>query len=213
MSMTERSKSRDETETMAGVRKFDTDEVLESAMREFWRHGYEATSIQDLTDATGLGRGSLYGAFKDKETLFIAALDRYLARSRERWAEALANPNIHDAMRGCLHVLIDTLTSDRAEAGCFLLLASMSGEERAAKVRRRVLRAFADEERALYDRLRQAEKDGDLPDGSDPQTLARFFVAQGRAVGVTARWSADRGTLIDIAETSLAVLGPRKEAA
>ncbi|MEM8848464.1 MAG: helix-turn-helix domain-containing protein [Pseudomonadota bacterium] len=187
--------------------------MLDSAMRTFWRHGYEATSIQDLTDATGLGRGSLYGAFQDKETLFIAALDQYLERSRESWSEALAHPDIREAMRGCLDVLINVLINDRAEAGCFLLLASMSGEERAGKVRRRVLRAFADEERALYDRLRQAEREGDLPDGSDPQTLARFFVAQGRAIGVTARWSADPRTLMDIAETSLAVLGPRKDAA
>lgn len=194
---------------MAGTRRFDTDDVLENAMRVFWRHGYEATSISDLTDATGLGRGSLYGAFEDKETLFLAALERYLKKSRETWGAALDVPDIRDAMRGMLDVLIDTLTRDDSEAGCFLILASMTGEERSSRIRRRILRAFAEEERALYDRLRRAEREGALPKGSDPQKLARFFVAQGRAIGVTARWNTDANVLRDIASASLTVLDER----
>ncbi|MEM9012469.1 MAG: TetR/AcrR family transcriptional regulator [Pseudomonadota bacterium] len=197
---------------MVGVRKFDTEEVLERAMRTFWRYGFDATSIQDLTDATGLGRGSLYGAFQDKETLFLAAIDRYLRNSRTEWAATLSAPDIRDAIHGYLHQLIATLTSESAEAGCFLILASMSSEARSGKVRRRLQRAFAEEERALYDRLRSAEQAGDLPEGSDPQTLARFFVAQGRAIGVTARSNADPALLHDIAATSLTVLGPSKGA-
>src|SRR6202011_688874 len=62
---------------MAGVKQFDRDEVLDRAMAAFWTRGYEATSIDDLVQATGIGRGSLYGTFGDKRQLFLAALDHY----------------------------------------------------------------------------------------------------------------------------------------
>src|SRR6202008_4821595 len=62
---------------MAGVKQFDRNEVLDRAMTTFWTRGYEATSIDDLVEATGIGRGSLYGTFGDKRQLFLAALDRY----------------------------------------------------------------------------------------------------------------------------------------
>src|ERR1700738_3778032 len=62
---------------MAGVKQFDRDEVLDRAMAAFWTRGYEATSIDDLVEATGINRGSLYGTFGDKRRLFLSALHRY----------------------------------------------------------------------------------------------------------------------------------------
>jgi TetR/AcrR family transcriptional repressor of nem operon len=75
---------------MARVREFDTEAAVEAAMQVFWCRGYEATSVQDLVDATGVGRGSLYAAFGSKEGLYLAALDRY--------REQLAAPML-DAVR------------------------------------------------------------------------------------------------------------------
>src|SRR5690348_16575655 len=62
---------------MAGVKQFDRHEALDRAMAAFWSRGYEATSIDDLVQATRIGRGSLYGTFGDKRQLFLAALDHY----------------------------------------------------------------------------------------------------------------------------------------
>ena len=59
---------------MVGAKQFDPAAALDRALAVFWHKGYEATSIQDLELATGLGRGSLYNAFKDKESLFLEAL-------------------------------------------------------------------------------------------------------------------------------------------
>ncbi|AGI68668.1 TetR family transcriptional regulator [Octadecabacter antarcticus 307] len=191
---------------MAGIRRFDTEKALDSAMRVFWRKGFDATSIDDLTDATGLGRGSLYGAFTDKETLFLTVLERYLEKSRQKWLEALEHPDVRTAIENALNVLINTLTAECAEPGCFLLMASMNGDERTHKIRRRVLKAFAEEEAAIYTRLRQAEKDGQFPEDQDPLKLARFYVAQGRAIGLTARWSSDPEELREIARTSVILL-------
>ena len=62
---------------MARPRKFVEDQVIEAARDQFWAHGYAGTSLDDLVAVTGLGRGSLYGAFGDKHTIFLRALDEY----------------------------------------------------------------------------------------------------------------------------------------
>ena len=62
---------------MARPKAFDPEEILQRATALFWRKGYEATSVADLVEALGINRGSLYGTFKDKHALFLAALERY----------------------------------------------------------------------------------------------------------------------------------------
>ena len=62
---------------MARPKAFDPEDILGRATALFWRKGYEATSVADLVEALGINRGSLYDTFKDKRTLFLAALERY----------------------------------------------------------------------------------------------------------------------------------------
>src|SRR5579862_6775267 len=73
-------------------RRFDLDTALERAMGVFWSRGYHATALPDLLRATKLSRGSLYAAFGDKHSLFLRALDRYIA-------DALARMDIELAAR------------------------------------------------------------------------------------------------------------------
>ena len=62
---------------MARPRQFDETQVIEKLMLVFWDKGYEATSMQDLVAASGLLKGSLYGAFGDKQAIYLAALKHY----------------------------------------------------------------------------------------------------------------------------------------
>ena len=79
---------------MARPRTFDEHEVVAAARDEFWERGYAATSVDDLTAATGLGKGSLYGAFGDKHTLYLRALDDYISSSLEDVRASLRNPSL-----------------------------------------------------------------------------------------------------------------------
>jgi AcrR family transcriptional regulator len=65
---------------MAGIKQFNEEETLERAMHVFWRRGYAATSMQDLAQATGVLRGSLYNAYGDKQSIFLLAFARYRQR-------------------------------------------------------------------------------------------------------------------------------------
>ncbi|WP_439477988.1 TetR/AcrR family transcriptional regulator [Brevundimonas sp.] len=106
---------------MPWQKSFDQSEVLDRAMQAFWAHGFEATSMQDLVDCTGVHRGSLYATFGDKRTLFISALRTYDAQFRggllvelEREAAPL------EAIERLLRVFVDRLGQPGLVPGCFL---------------------------------------------------------------------------------------------
>ena len=80
---------------MARPRKFDESDVIAAARDEFRDRGYAATSVDDLTAATGLGKGSLYGAFGDKHSIYLRALDDYISSSLD-----VVRTVLHDGFPG-----------------------------------------------------------------------------------------------------------------
>ncbi|MBW4706322.1 TetR/AcrR family transcriptional regulator [Roseobacter sp. YSTF-M11] len=193
---------------MVGVKQFDINEALDRAMAVFWDLGYEATSVDDLTKATRVSRSSLYNTFGNKEDLFILVIDHYLEKSRPAFQAALDHADLYAAVLGALTVLKDRLMEKSSKAGCLLVLAAENSESRAPGIKRRVARAFADEDRAFYARFRQAQVDGQLAAAADAQVLARFFSAQGRAMGINARISGDPSVHDDVIKMSLEALRP-----
>lgn len=106
---------------MPWEKSFEADEVLERAMRAFWAHGFEATSMQDLVDCTGVHRGSLYATFGDKRSLFIRTLQTYDARFRGELLEELEREFAPlDAIERLLRVFVDRLGQPGQVPGCFL---------------------------------------------------------------------------------------------
>lgn len=104
-------------------REFDIDQALDDAMRAFWAKGYEATSMVDLMDATGLHKGSIYQAFGDKHSLFIQSLKRYLAKMlREETAVLKAASSPLQGLRDMVHAMID-MTDDDGDVpkGCMAI--------------------------------------------------------------------------------------------
>ncbi|MGA0806309.1 MAG: TetR/AcrR family transcriptional regulator [Pseudohongiellaceae bacterium] len=79
---------------MARPVEFDYDLVLENATEQFWKEGFEASSVQKLLDATGINRGTLYNSFGDKDTFFKLCLDRYNSKLQTLIAATLGNKDI-----------------------------------------------------------------------------------------------------------------------
>ena len=110
---------------MARSREFDEDVVLDAAMEYFWNWGYEATSVRDLIETTGLTGASLYNAFGDKRALFRAALDRYVESSigeRIRRCEALPP---REAVARFFEDILQRSLTDRQRKGCMLVNSAL----------------------------------------------------------------------------------------
>jgi AcrR family transcriptional regulator len=180
---------------MAGrPRSFDRDAALAAAVEEFWRAGYEGTSLARLTSAMGVTPPSLYAAFGDKRRLFEEASEVYFRRTCEALDQAAALPTAHEAIARMLDDTAHAHTDPATPLGC-LMLTEPRLEAQREDVRRR-----------LQDRLEQGVRDGDLPATADTDRLAAFLVAVLRGMSGCAR---DGGTLEDllgIAETAITAL-------
>jgi TetR/AcrR family transcriptional repressor of nem operon len=107
-------------------REFDRDAVIAAAVEVFRAHGYHATSIEDLCQATGLLRGSLYGAFGDKRGIFLAALDRYSEIGIARLADRLnVTPFTRETMREALLYYVRFASGIPNEGGCLVISTAM----------------------------------------------------------------------------------------
>src|SRR5260370_27082827 len=92
-------------------REFDEEEVLDVAMRLFWEHGFDGTSMSELTEAMGINRRSVYAAFGNKEALFTAALERYAAGPGAFVAKARALPTAREVAEAFLRGSVEAFTS------------------------------------------------------------------------------------------------------
>jgi TetR/AcrR family transcriptional repressor of nem operon len=102
-------------------RKFDEDAVLAAAARVFWEKGYHSASIDDLCEATGVLRGSLYGAFGDKRGLLLAALMRYGEGRIARLAESLESSEPgRETIRQALLYYTRTVSDLNGPRACFI---------------------------------------------------------------------------------------------
>jgi len=142
---------------VARPREFDEEQVVEEAMEVFWQRGYQATSVQDLVEATGLQRGSLYGAFGDKHGLFVAALDAYMELALRRFQQFVSEADdpvdgIRDFVRRAGIDCKDPALGDR---GC--LVANTCSELVADDpvARARVQSFISDMRQAMADALRE----------------------------------------------------------
>lgn len=189
---------------MARPREFNVDTVLESAMQVFWAKGYESTSLDDLCEATGLGRSSLYAAFGDKRALLLRSLDRYEERGIARIVAALSQPpNIRKAVAAFLRDLIDQIVAGPGRRGCFIgnCAAELTCGDRMAATR--VRRSLERIEATFRDALVRARGRGEIAATSDVDALARFLVAGIQGLRLVGKAKPDRAALDDIAAVML----------
>ena len=152
-------------------REFDEEQVLEAAMDAFWSRGYEATSLADLCDCTGLHKGSLYQAFGDKHQLFMLSLRHYADNEfREVMAAAFNSDSPLQNIRAAIHKICDDAGNDK---GCMMInsmveLAPHDPEVKAA------LQSFGEQRlRAMTDLISKAQQAGEIRAEQDPYKLAR----------------------------------------
>ncbi|WP_415950220.1 TetR/AcrR family transcriptional regulator [Streptomyces sp. KLOTTS4A1] len=193
---------------MARTKEFDPDAALQSAMELFWRRGYEATSLADLTEHLGIGRASLYATFGGKHELYLKAMDRYGETRNPALVEELSQPGpVLPAVRALVRRFA-TEAADEATRldGCLVTntAAELAPHDTAAA--RRVERSWEQLETPLHSALVRARAQGELPRDSEPLALARMLLVLMQGLRVTGKASSDPGRVRDAAEQALRLL-------
>ncbi|MFF4052763.1 TetR/AcrR family transcriptional regulator [Streptomyces chartreusis] len=155
-------------------RAFDEAHVLEAAMLLFWRQGYEATSLAQLREATGLSSASLYGAFGSKEGLFSRAVEHYIAGPGSI-TDVVADEAVEpcEAIARLLHGSIDMQTDPSHPQGCLVALSGTvqaRGAEHAA-VREVVAARRATDRARIAATVARAVTSGELAEGTDVNAI------------------------------------------
>ncbi|WP_431034854.1 TetR/AcrR family transcriptional regulator [Streptomyces sp. P6-2-1] len=192
---------------MARTREFDTEAAVGRAMRLFWTRGYEATSVRDLTQELGIGQGSLYAAFGDKEGLYRAALAHYrdtLAAAALRTLEG--GPGARAAIRSMLVERV-RIAVEYDGRGCLAVNAACERLPESPEIRR-IVRDMLDASRdALAEVLRVAAERGEIAPRHDPHTLAGYLVTFLNGLLVSAKVTPDARALDPLVEVALTALG------
>lgn len=186
-------------------REFDVDEALAAALRVFWTKGYDGASLSDLTDAMGITRPSLYAAFGNKESLFRKALDLYEREKLAYVGEALAAPTSRQVAERLLRGALEMQTSDNEPRGCMRIISSVACGPAADSIRSDLMERRQSSQRALCDRMRRAQGEGDLPASTDVDALCAYLGAILQGMSVQAGSGATKEQLEAVVETSLSM--------
>ena len=182
---------------------FDRDAALHQAMLLFWRHGYEGTSLSDLTAAMRVTSPSIYAAFGDKRRLFLEAVDRYLTGPVTAKSIIADAATARDAAAGLLHASVAGFTGADTPPGCLLASATISCSAAAMDVQKALAARRQGIEADLRARILQALAIGELPAGTDAEALAGHVMAVIQGLSTLARDGASRQKLTRVADIAM----------
>lgn len=184
-------------------RAYDPDAALAKAMGAFWDRGFAATSLDDISAATGMNRPSLYAAFGDKQAIYLKTIARYRAGPAVR--DALAGgTTLREALRRVYKVALAVyLAGDQGQRGCFVIGTAATEAVANPLVREQLAGVLSDVDEAFEARIRRAKAEGELPAGADPKTLARLASATLHSLAIRARAGEKRRVLEAIAEAGV----------
>lgn len=193
---------------MARPRTFDEDEVIEAGRDLFWSQGYTATSIDDLSAATGLGRGSLYKAFGDKRSMFLRGLEQYCTDALTDIRADLRNPDLSARDRLVAHVrrIAAGVMSDADLRGCLLAKSAAELSSTDAEVARNVKRTLDAWLRELTATISAAQADGDIASSTDAKALAALILTVLRGMEALRKGGAPVATVKAAADQLVAML-------
>jgi AcrR family transcriptional regulator len=201
---------------MARPRSFDHDHVLHAAERQFRTTGYNGTSVDDISAATGLGRGSLYATFDGKHGVLMQAMTGYYTRLAQFAPKALTGPD-EDALERLRAYLLRAVhgvplaadvppAPDRGAATCFGAKMALEIGTSDPEVQRLADDCFSVLTTAVADCVRAAQRHGDIDPDADPDDLAYLLLTIVRGTDVVGAYGHSPARLTSIAESAFALL-------
>ena len=184
---------------------FDREAALDKAMTLFWQHGYEATSLSDLVEATGAKAPTLYAEFANKEGLFRAVLDRYISRFAEKHEAQLfcEEKSVEQALHDYFSAVASCFTSKETPAGCFMINTSATLAASSKEIANTLKSRHAMQEKTLCEFLKQRQLRGEIPEGKAVCELALFLSCILQGMSISAREGASYDKLMSITDTTM----------
>lgn len=179
-------------------REFDLDDALDRALPLFWRDGYEGASVNEIAEAMGVSKPSLYAAFGDKEALYLRALARYGELQRARHADILdTEPDARRAVETFLLSVVDAHTDPALPGGCMVVSGTSTCDGGAVpeSVKQALCEALKVGGTAIGKRLERARREGQLAKGVDVTALATYFNTLLAGLSIQAKGQACREVL------------------
>lgn len=161
---------------MGRPKEYQRDEVLEAATQVFWEKGYQATSVGDLVEGTGLHRRSMYEEFGDKDGLFAACLDHFIYVTTKDLTALLAREPLGFQNIEAFFSNRITYVTGRQFKGCLLVKSAIEQGLLDVEARRKLQSFLADSESSFYECLDAAQQQGEIPQDSDCRTLAKYLM-------------------------------------
>jgi TetR/AcrR family transcriptional regulator, copper-responsive repressor len=191
-------------------RAYEPDVALGKALGLFRKEGFAATSLDDLSAATGMNRPSLYGAFGDKRDLYIKSYQRYRDDARAAMIEIFTGDlPIRKRLERIYAAALDIyLSGESGPLGCFTVMTAASEAVADPEIRAMVLDGLVGLDKAFGAAFRQAKDKGELPAGADPAVLAQLASATIHTIAIRARARVPRGELEAIVKGAIDVLVP-----
>jgi len=188
-------------------KQYDETAVMEQAMRAFWAHGYESTSVNDLVRVTGLNRGSLYAAFTDKRTLFLTVLRHYDKHRQAEFLDRLAALNApKDAIMAAFEAAARPSTAGDDPSGCLAVNTALEVAPHDPEIRAFIQTAFARVEAFFFARIEAAKADGSIRQSVSAVETAQALLGLFLGLRVLARSGADAAALDAITSHARALL-------
>jgi AcrR family transcriptional regulator len=189
-------------------RAYQPEVALGKALDLFRKDGFAATSLDDLSAATGMNRPSLYGAFGDKRELYIKSYQRYRADARAAMVDIFRDElPIRKRMQRIFAVALDIyLSGEAGPRGCFTVMTAASEAVADPDIRAMVLEGFSELDKAFATCFRVARESGELPQTADPVVLAHLASATIHSIAIRARARVPRKELEAIVKGAIDVM-------
>jgi AcrR family transcriptional regulator len=182
---------------------FNREAALQQAMLLFWRHGYEATSVNELVQTMGITPPSLYTAFGDKKQLFLEAVRHYLSGPITSQSIIEDAPTAHEAAHGLLQTSAMAFAGNGTPPGCLLASSAISCSPAAADVQKALAEIRTSIETRLRDKIKRDQTLRKLKPAVDAEALAGHVMAVIQGMSTLARDGATLEKLRSIATTAM----------
>lgn len=192
---------------MARSKAFNEDEVLDKAVAVFWAKGYEATSMQDLVEAMGIQRGSLYATFGNKQQLFLQSLERYGKVVVKQLLDILqSKPSAIESIEAFFAQLVEHLLTAGPLRSCLVTNSAIERGLRDDATKQQVLYLLNGLEQCFYNTLLRARDSGEISTELDLKKVAIYLTSSMQGLLVMGKLCSERSVLENINQVTLSIL-------